>query len=63
MFMFIIYIAIDYYRKYQQIKKLLDVEASEDKTPILPKPIDYKEEIYYSIIDSLYNDFMETIKI
>ncbi|MGJ0907599.1 sensor histidine kinase [Clostridium botulinum] len=62
MFMFITYIAIDYYRKYQQIKKLLDVEASEDKTPILPKPIDCKEEIYYSIIDSLYNDFMETVK-
>jgi len=62
MFMFIIYIVMDYYRKSQQVKKLLQSESSKDKTPILPKPIDCKEKIYYSIVDSIYNDFIETIK-
>ncbi|NFQ66554.1 sensor histidine kinase [Clostridium sporogenes] len=62
MFMFIIYIVMDYYRKSQQVKKLLQSESSKDKTPILPKPIDYKEKIYYSIVDSIYNDFIESIK-
>lgn len=60
--MFIIYIAIDYCTKYQQVKKLLEVEDSEDKTPVLPKPMDYKEEVYCSIIDSIYNDFTENTK-
>jgi hypothetical protein len=60
--MFFIYISIDYFTKSQHIKKLLLIEASEDKTPILPPPIEYKDEVYCSIIDILYGDFMKTTK-
>ncbi|MBZ9686926.1 sensor histidine kinase [Clostridium estertheticum] len=61
-FMLIIYISIDYYAKSQHIKKLLLVKASEDKTPILPRPIDYKDEIYAEIIQMLYEDFLKVTK-
>ncbi|MBU3092144.1 sensor histidine kinase [Clostridium sp. CF011] len=58
-FMLIIYISIDYYEKSQHIKKLLFVKNSEDKTPILPGPIDYKDEIYAQIIQMIYEDFLK----
>jgi len=61
-FMLIIYISIDYYAKYQHIKNLLFVKDSEDKTPILPSPIDYKDEIYSQIIQMLYEDFLKVTK-
>ncbi|MBZ9634762.1 sensor histidine kinase [Clostridium sp. FP1] len=61
-FMLIIYISIDYYAKSQHIKKLLLVKASEDKTPILPMPIDYKDEIYAEIIQMLYEDFLKVTR-
>jgi len=60
--MLIIYISIDYYAKYQHIKKLLFVKDSEDKTPILPSPIDYKDEIYSQIIQMLYEDFLKVTR-
>lgn len=62
LFMLIIYISIDYLTKVQHIKKLLSVKASEDKTPILPKALDYKDEIYASIIQMLYEDFIKVTK-
>lgn len=61
-FMLIIYISIDYYIKSKHIKKLLFVKNSEDKTPILPEPIDYKDEIYAQIIQMLYEDFLKVTK-
>lgn len=60
--MLIIYISIDFFAKYQHIKKLLQIEALKDKTPILPKPIDYKDEVYSLIIGNLYEYFIETTK-
>jgi len=57
-FMLIIYISIDYFIKVKHIKKLLLVKDSEDKTPILPNALDYKDEIYASIIQALYEDFL-----
>ncbi|MGH4122142.1 MAG: sensor histidine kinase [Clostridium sp.] len=63
LFMLIIYISIDYYAKSQQIKKLLLVKASEDKTPILPRPIDYKDEVYAEIIQMLYEDFLKVTRV
>ncbi len=60
--MFIIYVAIDYFTKCQHIKKLLQLEASKDKTPILPKSTDYKDELYSALIDNLYEDYMKSIK-
>ncbi|WP_443663623.1 sensor histidine kinase [Clostridium sp.] len=61
-FMLIIYMSIDYYEQSQNIKKLLFVKDSEDKTPILPSPMDYRDEIYGQIIQAIYEDFMKMAK-
>lgn len=60
--MFIFYITVDYFSKYKHMKKLLTLETSEDKTPVLPEPVDFKDEVYSSIIENLYNYYMESIK-
>lgn len=60
--MFSAYILIDFYLKYQHIKKLILVKDSADKTPILPEPADCKDQIYASIIDGLYRSYTESIK-
>ncbi|WP_298841660.1 HAMP domain-containing sensor histidine kinase [uncultured Clostridium sp.] len=60
--MLIIYMSIDYYEQSQNIKKLLFVKDSEDKTPILPSPMDYRDEIYGQIIQAIYEDFMKMAK-
>jgi signal transduction histidine kinase len=62
LFMLLIYISIDYYAKSAHIKKLLFVRDSEDKTPILPSSIDYKDEIYAQIIQMIYEDFLKVTK-
>ncbi|MBU3186252.1 sensor histidine kinase [Clostridium estertheticum] len=62
-FMLIIYISIDYYVQFQHIKKLLFVKDSEDKTPILPSPMDYRDEIYAQIIQMIYEDFMKMARV
>ncbi|MEF2111844.1 MULTISPECIES: sensor histidine kinase [Clostridium] len=61
--MLIIYISIDYYVQFQNIKKLLFVKDSEDKTPILPSPMDYRDEIYAQIIQMIYEDFMRMARV
>ncbi|MBZ9618110.1 sensor histidine kinase [Clostridium estertheticum] len=61
--MLIIYISIDYYVQFQHIKKLLFVKDSEDKTPILPSPMDYRDEIYAQIIQMIYEDFMKMARV
>jgi len=38
------------------------MEASKDKTPILPKFMDYKDEVYSALIDNLYEEYMKSIK-
>jgi len=58
-FMLIIYISIDYYVQLQHIKKLLFVKDSEDKTPILPRIMDYRDEIYAQIIQMIYEEFIK----
>ncbi|MBX4269940.1 sensor histidine kinase [Clostridium estertheticum] len=62
-FMLIIYISIDYYVQFQHIRKLLFVKDSEDKTPILPSPMDYRDEIYAQIIQMIYEDFMKMARV
>ncbi|MCB2340484.1 sensor histidine kinase [Clostridium estertheticum] len=61
--MLIIYISIDYYVQFQHIKKLLFVKDSEDKTPILPSQMDYRDEIYAQIIQMIYEDFMKMARV
>ncbi|MCB2355233.1 sensor histidine kinase [Clostridium estertheticum] len=62
-FMLMIYISIDYYVQFQHIKKLLFIKDSEDKTPILPSPMDYRDEIYAQIIQMIYEDFMKMARV
>lgn len=59
---FMIYILSDYYIKLQQIKKLLAVKDSNDKTPIMPEPVDYKDEVYCSIISDLYDSSVNSMR-
>lgn len=61
--MFIIYILTDYYMENQHIKELMQLQSSQDKTPILPKPVNYQDEIYASIIENLYKNYIDNIKI
>lgn len=60
--MFVIYIFTDYYIKNHHIKDLLEVQSSQDKTPILPKPLNYVDEIYSCIIDNLYKSYIINLK-
>lgn len=62
LFMFALFLIIDYSIKSSQIKILYELEASEDKTPILPRPIDSKDELYSSIINNLYSEYTSSAK-
>lgn len=62
LFMFILYLITDYFIKSSQIKTLSELETSEDKTPVLPKPMDSKDEIYSSIINGLYSQYTSSVK-
>ncbi|OPJ57729.1 sensor histidine kinase [Clostridium oryzae] len=62
LFMFGVFILIDYILKNQQLKRLLKAQAAEDKTPIMPKPLEYKDELYCLIMDDLYKSFSEKNK-
>lgn len=61
-FMFMMFLLIDYNEKYRYIKKLKQFETSEDKTPMLPVPKDYKDEIYSSIVEDLYNFYSNSLR-
>ena len=62
LFIFAVYLTIDYLIKYQQIKKLLQFEAEEDKTPVLPAPQDFKEEVFLNIVNALYSEYTASLK-
>lgn len=57
LFIFIAYVFIDFTIKNNHIKKLNKILSCKDKTPILPPPLDYKDEIYSSIIQGLYEEY------
>lgn len=59
--MFALYILYDYFTKYFHMKKLLKVSSSKDDAPILPKPMDSKDEAYSTIIRNLYDYYSESI--
>lgn len=60
-FMFLLYLFLDYFSKYRYIKKLLELEKSQDKTPILPPPEDCKDELYSSMINNLYEEYSNKV--
>jgi signal transduction histidine kinase len=62
LFMFVVYLVLDYIIKTFRIKSLMKFVASEDKTPVLPAPQDYKEEIFLNIINDLYKDYTMSLK-
>ncbi|MDP4177146.1 MAG: HAMP domain-containing sensor histidine kinase [Bacillota bacterium] len=54
---FTLYIFIDFTIKSNHIKKLNNILSCKDRTPILPEPVGYKDEIYSSIIQNLYEEY------
>lgn len=60
-FMFILYLLFDYMLKYRHIKRLMELEKSQNKTPILPAPQDSKDKIYSSLINTLYEEYQKKV--
>lgn len=60
-FLMCIFIAYDYSIKSRYIKELLLCKKDEDKTPILPKPFEHKDEVYMSMIEDLYMNYIEKL--
>jgi Signal transduction histidine kinase len=60
--MFCVYLVVDYLTKNNHLKKLLNYIKSEDKSPILPKPIEYKDEAYSTVIVDLYNYYINSLR-
>lgn len=61
-FMFIAYLIWDYNVKYGYIKKLIEYRISADKTPIFPKPIEYKDSVYSNVISDVYDSYILSLK-
>lgn len=54
-------VSIDYAIKRKQMKRLFGLISAADKTPILPAPTDYKDEVYTALIRNLYEDYMNAL--
>ncbi|URZ04761.1 sensor histidine kinase [Clostridium felsineum] len=61
-FLLVIFIFIDFNIKNKYIKRLLIDNNVEDKTPIFPKPLEYKDEVYAAIIEDLYKDYSQKLE-
>jgi signal transduction histidine kinase len=55
--MFIVFLVLDYTFKSRHIRKLIAMKASEDKTPVLPRSQDFKDEVYSALLQDLYNTY------
>ncbi|MDP4145265.1 MAG: HAMP domain-containing sensor histidine kinase [Bacillota bacterium] len=62
LFIFIVYLIWDYSIKNNHIKKLRLSQASEDKTPVFPSPLEYKDEVYSVILQDLYSSYCTSLK-
>lgn len=62
-FFMVIFIAYDYNLKKKYLKKLSRSNNDKDKTPILPEPSEYKDEVYRDIIDELYRNCSEKLSV
>lgn len=61
-FMFIVFLFLDYNEKYRYIKEIEKLKDSEDKTPILPVPKEYKDKVYAELIQDLYNSYTTDLR-
>ncbi|WP_373897637.1 sensor histidine kinase [Haloimpatiens sp. FM7315] len=60
--MFVLYLLWDYHIKYSYINELIKFKNCKDKTPMLPKFIEYKDEVYEGILKDLYEYYNVSIK-
>ncbi len=51
-------LAIDYGIRRRQALRLKELAAAQDKTPVLPEPADYRDELYAQLVAGLYADHM-----
>ncbi|MDD3224997.1 MAG: HAMP domain-containing sensor histidine kinase [Clostridium sp.] len=61
-FIFIVFLLWDYNEKYRYIKTIMQLKNSKDKTPILPPPKEYKDEVYAALIQDLYNSYTTDLR-
>lgn len=62
LFMFLSFLLWDYALKFRHMKKITKLRAADNKAPILPKPQDYKDEVYAEVINSVYNSYLNTAR-
>lgn len=62
-FLMIIFITYDYNKKKKYLRKLSWCKSDKDKTPILPEPSEYKDEIYATIISELYKSYAQKLNV
>lgn len=56
---FVIYLAgllVDYGIRHKQALRLKELAAAQDKTPVLPEPNDYRDELYAELVAGLYGE-------
>lgn len=53
---------VDYSIRRRQAKRLAELVNAADKTPILPEPMDFRDEQYTALINSLYTQYMENVR-
>jgi Signal transduction histidine kinase len=44
------------------MKRIIEFKAAEDKTPLLPEAIEFKDEVYASLLSDLYDFYTAAIK-
>jgi signal transduction histidine kinase len=57
---FIVYVAgvlIDYSVRRRQAARLQELVRASDKTPVLPEPADYRDELYAELVAGLYAEY------
>lgn len=61
---FVIYIAglaVDYGVRRRQALRLRELVDAQDKTPVLPQPVDARDELYAELITGLYEEYIRNI--
>lgn len=60
--MFVLFILWDYTAKCRYIKKINELCTDKNDAPILPKPQDYKDEVYAEVINNVYNSYLNAAR-
>lgn len=58
---FAFYVFTDYIIKYAHMKKLAQQKESINEVPVLPNPVDYKDEVYCGIIQNLFSCYTDSV--